>query len=272
MLDSSKLRELLVKDQTNASRKKLAQPKASPSKQALAIRKPASTKLVFGTKRRNMRTYRHKSEMVGDIVKAQKDYEDTKKQLNNSEIELEELKRQAKVASAKASVAKIKIKALLVLMRKMIAYSVNSDSDGSKLLFEPEAKNAGDGVSHIIEAKLHNIATMIPQYNASLQEATELASRASRLSGSMTGNGEMLPQQQYDQVLQRLMRMEASSTDASPGLARAIAPSAMDPPSFGEAFGEPEASSKAPPSTQLPYNEEEAWNNLIAKIQSEDMA
>jgi len=308
LLDTSKLRELLVKDMAT-SKKKSSYAKASPSKQAIVPRKapvaPTTTKLVFGATRRNMRTYRHKSEMVGDIVKAQKEYEDTKKKLHNSELELEELKRQAKVASAKASVAKIKIKALLVLMRKMIAYSVNSDSDGSKLLFESEAKNNSggeDGVSRIIEAKLHNIATMIPQYNASLREARELAAQASAVTGDASGSGELLPQQQYDEVLQRLMRMEVGTNSASPSASSAYTPapsntspassyapptssyappassyappaSSYAPPASGyqsSPMGFDDVSSKAPPSTEI--NEEDEWNSLIAKIQSEDMS
>ena len=64
--------------------------------------------------------------------------------------------------------AKIKIKALLGLMRKMIAEGQNVRDVAE------EEERGGEGVESLIDRGLRNIAKMIPQYNASLDEVTKL--------------------------------------------------------------------------------------------------
>eukprot|EP00940_MAST-03C_sp_MAST-3C-sp2_P002376 g2376.t1 len=160
MLDDSMLKELLAKDLETLSSTKSSK---SKSRYHPSI-----------ASNQTMRTYRHKSEMIGDVADAKKEYERAKVRLQKSEAELERLQREAKLASAKANVAKIKIKALLALMKKMISQSTKSD-DG-------KSRASADGVGNLIEEKLQNIAGMIPQYNASLDEVTRLAKSALRSS------------------------------------------------------------------------------------------
>lgn len=98
------------------------------------------------------------------------------------------------MASAKANVAKIKIKALLVLMRKII-----SESGGSSSFRQDSSSDDPDGdIGNLIENKLSNIAKMIPQYNASLDEVTKLAKEATDVS-SRNGIAN-----QYNNILVRL--------------------------------------------------------------------
>ena len=78
------------------------------------------------------------------------------------------------------------IKALLALMRKMIAHSGSAPSGKSHVL-------ANDDVSALVEEKLRNISSMIPQYNASLEQVTRLAKDAAETSTAATGGSAASP-------------------------------------------------------------------------------
>ena len=195
MLDSSILKDLLAKDMSLVKR-------LNPESEDL------DEKNV--TIKGGMRRYRHKSEMVGEIAIAQKEYDEAKKRLHASKLELKRLRREAKVASAKSNVAKIKIKALLGLMRKMIAEGQNVRD-----VAEEEEEEEESGVESLIDRKLRNIAKMIPQYNASLDEVTKLARNSAMAREEENGGGAAGEQDQYDDILREMMSIDTKTNNSS---------------------------------------------------------
>jgi len=195
MLDSSILKDLLAKDMDLV--KKM-------SNNNIDEMDDNSTRIKGG-----MRRYRHKSEMVGEIAMAQKEYDEAKRRLHASKLELNKLRREAKVASAKSNVAKIKIKALLGVMRKMIAEGQsNEEEEEEEGVVEEEDTG---GVETLIDRKLRNIAKMIPQYNASLDEVTKLA-RDAAVSQEVDVDNHGDNQNQYDDILREMMSIDSKTT------------------------------------------------------------
>ena len=120
------------------------------------------------------------------------------------------MRREAKVASAKSNVAKIKIKALLGLMRKMIAEGQNVRD-----VAEEEEEEEESGVESLIDRKLRNIAKMIPQYNASLDEVTKLARNSAMAREEENGGGAAGEQDQYDDILREMMSIDTKTNNSS---------------------------------------------------------
>ena len=147
---------------------------------------------------------------MGEIAIAQKEYDEAKKRLHASKLELKRLRREAKVASAKSNVAKIKIKALLGLMRKMIAEGQNVRD-----VAEEEEEEEERGVESLIDRKLRNIAKMIPQYNASLDEVTKLARNSAMAREEENGGGAAGEQDQYDDILREMMSIDTKTNNSS---------------------------------------------------------
>lgn len=198
MLDSSILKDLLAKDMDLVQR----------LKPGFAAEDLDDENVIS---KGGMRRYRHKSEMVGEIAIAQKEYDEAKKRLHASKLELKRLRKEAKVASAKSNVAKIKIKALLGLMRKMIAEGQNVAEVAEE---EEEQEVEESGVETLIDRKLRNIAKMIPQYNASLDEVTRLARNSAKARGEEDDDGndnDLGEQDQYDDILREMMSIDSKT-------------------------------------------------------------
>jgi hypothetical protein len=89
-------------------------------------------------------------------------------------------------------------------MRKMIAEGQNVRD-----VAEEEEEEEESGVESLIDRKLRNIAKMIPQYNASLDEVTKLArNSAMAREEDVDGFGE---QDQYDDILREMMSIDTKT-------------------------------------------------------------
>ena len=79
---------------------------------------------------------------------------------------------------------------------------------------EEEQEVEESGVETLIDRKLRNIAKMIPQYNASLDEVTRLARNSAKAGVEEDDDGndnDLGEQDQYDDILREMMSIDSKT-------------------------------------------------------------
>eukprot|EP00941_MAST-03F_sp_MAST-3F-sp1_P000704 g704.t1 len=176
------------------------------------------------------RQYRHKSDMKNDVTRAAREYEICRQKCEESEKELEAVQQEAKLAVENANIAKIKVKSLLILMRKMVALSVSGREGTNNSVVLDSMKGmdggmdggSGDAVESLIEEKLNNISKILPEYNKALDSMSAFAQQAADNPTSQNSQEKMKPttgggessegNESYDDILNRLMQLDRLSS------------------------------------------------------------
>lgn len=124
------------------------------------------------------RQYRHKRDMVNDIKSYAQEYEICRLRCARKDSKLVALQTEAKNASAKATMAKVKVKSLVTLIRKMISHSIHMRECSNSTSTSKHEEYNGSGHSDLVEEGLDRISSILPEYTRAIEDIGKLAVQA----------------------------------------------------------------------------------------------